>query len=469
VATLVAARPVQRDSTKPAKAKGTKAAKGTKGTKGTKAPAAATVTKTAKVELTWSGELKNKAKLQAVLDAHPADLKADVVEGGKVLTTADTTATFDVAASPASHKLKVVPKAAAPGDYFLPKSKTVKVDPDKTTKATITLPYNRSNSRFTERTWELAGIDTAKANNVKSATLFGRDVIGGLNDLVLPKVTAANNWFTTNVTPAEQKAARESIVSLAGRVKRTQSRGTYSNHSTGTAVDINPSDPSLQNWHVKKSDKRHARAMKVFNKVVSQPSVFDAFATTLGKLLFPGAGDLSAFKGFNVWTERDRDRLLAASKRFNDFFPDYLLRLVNDADPSRKPAPTAATVMALSKADLTALAGKATTAKQADTASQLTDIAEVWTEVRAWVGGYVYAGRRKGESEGMLRRDFEAAKAKDPKLTSKGELTGMIAIHPAIVKALTESGWSWMVDYRHDDEKDFMHFEDRAAERTLKS
>ena len=43
----------------------------------------------------------------------------------------------------------------------------------------------------------------------------------------------------------------------------------------------------------------------------------------------------------------------------------------------------------------------------------------------------------------------------------------MISIHPAIVKALTESGWSWMVDYRHDDEKDFMHFEDRAGERSL--
>ena len=38
-------------------------------------------------------------------------------------------------------------------------------------------------------------------------------------------------------------------------------------------------------------------------------------------------------------------------------------------------------------------------------------------------------------------------------------MTGMISLHPALVKALTETGWSWMVDYRHDDEKDFMHFE----------
>ena len=48
-------------------------------------------------------------------------------------------------------------------------------------------------------------------------------------------------------------------------------------------------------------------------------------------------------------------------------------------------------------------------------------------------------------------------------------LTGMISLHPALVKALTEAGWSWMVDYRHNDEKDFMHFEDRNTERALKS
>jgi hypothetical protein len=67
----------------------------------------------------------------------------------------------------------------------------------------------------------------------------------------------------------------------------------------------------------------------------------------------------------------------------------------------------------------------------------------------------------------MLRGEFEKAQAKDKTLKSEGELVGMISLHPAVVKALTESGWSWLVDYKHDDEKDFMHFEDRAAQKNL--
>ena len=424
---------------------------------------------TAKVELTWDGELKNAAQLQPVLDAHPADLEADVVEGKKVLTTADTTATVEVAATPKAHTFKVVPKATDPDDYFLPGKTAVEVDPAATRQASVTLPYNRSNARFTERTWEATGISVTKANDIYAATLFGRKVIGGLNKAVEAKVDAANTWFTTNVSAAEQVAAQTSIVSLAGRVKRTQSRGTFSNHSTGVAVDINPSESSLQNWHVKQDDATHATAMRLFNLIVSQRSLVDEIVNVLAGLVVPGA-DLAPFKDFDVWKERDRDRLLEASERFNTFFPQILVLLVKDADPSRTPAPTVDNVMALTSKELTALAKLATKAKKADVAAALTDVATVWYQVRAWVGGYVFAKKgAKGDVQGMLRSEFEAKQAKEKAWTSTGELKGMISIHPAIVKALTESGWSWMVDYRHDDEKDFMHFEDRTAERSLKT
>jgi hypothetical protein len=404
-----------------------------------------------------------------VLDKDPADLDADVSEGKKVVATADTTATFEVSPTPAKRTFTVRPKAAAPGDYFLPAKAKVTVEADKTVEATVTLPYNRENARFTERTWEVKGIDVAKANKVSSATLFGKSVVGGLNDLTATKVKAANDWFTTNVTdPAEVKAAQASIVSIVGRVKRTQSRGTYSNHSTGVAVDINPSNESLQNWHVKKGDKHHAKAMKVFNTVVSQPSLLDQIATGLARMVYPGAPNLSPFKDFDVWMERDRDRLLEASERFNAFFPQYLQRLAADADPGAWTPPTVPSVMALSKAQLEALAKKATKAKKADVAASLNEIAAVWFEVRAWVGGYVKTNRKKGgQAEWMLRGEFEKAQAKDKTLKSEGELVGMISLHPAVVKALTESGWSWLVDYKHDDEKDFMHFEDRAAQKNL--
>lgn len=428
------------------------------------------VKKTTAVKLTWKGELKNSKQLQPVLDDHPADLTADIVSKGKVIKTADTTATFEVTPSPAKQTFTVKPTASSPDDYFLSKSATVKVEADKTTEASVTLPFNRSNTRFTERTWEVTGLDVTRANNVSSATLFDKKVIGGLNDLVAGKVAAANTWFTTNVKdPVERAAISASIVSIAGRVKRAQSSGLFSNHSTGVAVDINPRQDSLQNWHIKKTDKHHATAMRLFNKVVSQPSAFDALATSLAKLFVPGV-NLSAFKDFDIWKERDRDRLLEASQRFNSFFPDYLVSLATQADPGLSPTPTASSVMALSKDQLTALAAKAKKAKKADVAATLTDLAAVWFEVRAWVGGFVITNKDQGgEPKGMLRKDFDAAKAKDPTLQSKGELTGMISLHPAIVKAMTESGWSWMVDYKNDDQKDFMHFEDRQAEKDLKA
>jgi hypothetical protein len=233
------------------------------------------------------------------------------------------TATFQVGPTPAKHHFRITPTAAAPGDYYLATGVDVSVTADATTDATAVLPYNRENARFTERTWEIEGINVTKANNVRPATMFGLPVVGGLNALTATRVKAANDWFddNANVTPADRTAARASIVSLVGRVKRTQSRGTYSNHSTGCAVDINPSEASLQNWHVKKDDRRHAKAMKLFNEVVSQPSVFDRLVSTLAGLVVPGVGNLSPFAGFDVWTERDRDRLLMASERFNASFP----------------------------------------------------------------------------------------------------------------------------------------------------
>jgi hypothetical protein len=415
-------------------------------------------TKTGKVKITWTGGLKNAGQLQPVLDKHPADLSATVKEGGKVVATGDSPATLEVPVG--KHAFRITPTAAAPGDYFLGTSTTVTVKPGGTTDRSVTLPFNRGNVRFTERTWEVEGIDVTKANDVdESVSLFGKSVIGGLNTQLAARVAATNTWFSDdkNVTPADRTAAQASIVSLVGRVKRAQSRGTYSNHSTGVAIDINPSAESLQNWHVKKTDSKHVNAMKVFSAVVALP-----------KLTAPG-GKLDEFKDFDLWKEKDRDRLLAASQRFNALFPDYLVDLATQADPEAKPAPAAGTVMALTGDELAALAGKASAAKKKDVATALREVARSWYQIRAWVGGYVITSRKKGgEAVGMLRADFDAAAAKDSTLKNKGELTGMIALHPAVVKALTENGWTWMVDYRHDNEKDFMHFEDREAQRDLK-
>ena len=432
------------------------------------APAPApVVAKTGTVKISWVGDLKNAAQLQPVLDKNPADPAADIVAKKKTLATANSSATLEL--PPGKHVLRVVPTAKAPADYFRAGKATVVVKPGESVTVVVTLGFNRENARFTERTWEVEGLDITKVNDVTSATLFGVRVIGGLNKLTNAKVAAANAWFDDdkNVTPADREVARASLISVVGQVKRAQSRGTYSNHSTGVAIDINPNEETLQNAHLKKSTGSHAKAVSVFNTVVSQ-----AKATTAG-------GKVDEFKDFDLWKTKDRDKQLAASARFNALFPDYLLGLVTAADTApaatvAKPAdgkpaeaPTAASVMTLTAAELKALAKKATAAKKPDVAAALEKIATNWTAIRAWVGGYVYTDKK--HRKGMLRADFEAAKAKDKKLQSYGELTGMISLHPAVVKALTEGGWSWLVDYKHNNEKDFMHFEDRQAQKDLKA
>jgi hypothetical protein len=417
------------------------------------------------VTLTWTGDLPNAAQLQPVLTADPADLTAVVtVDGGAPATVAPP---HQLNLTPGPHTISVAPTAGAPGNYFLANTQRVVV-PAGGGPVAVTLPFNRDNVRFTERTWVVNNIDPAKANNTGPARLFGLPVNGGLNALTAPRVAATNAWFTdpAHVSPADQAAATASIVSIVGTVKRAQSRGTFSNHSTGAAVDVNPSSESLQNWHVKKAEARDKRAMGIFSNVVSLHTPGEELMAKVEAALFGNALPMP-FDNWDVWRERDRDRLLEASQRFNAAFPDHLLGLVTTADPAAAPAPTTASVMTLSAADLRNLAAKARRAGHADVTKALTDIANTWFEIRAWISGYVWTNRfdRNHERIGMLTSDFNAARARDPGLQQVGStMTGMITLHPAIVKALTENGWSWMVDYAHDNEKDFMHFEDRTAQ-----
>ena len=437
---------------------------------------------TAAVKLSWKGGLKNAKALQPVLDKDPPDLTANIrvtSKGGpkskaqpRILATGDTPQVVELPVKPKTHALKVIPTATKPGDYFHAATKKVSVDPSKTTEVAITLPYNRENSRFTERTWEVKGIDVERARlDFTDPKLFGKDVGGGLSTETQASVQAVNDWFfnASNVSEADQKAATESIVSIYGRNKRTTSKGAFSNHSIGVAVDINPREDSLQNWHVERSNNRHAVAMRIFNKVVREPGV-DATSIAKVAAAMPSA-DASPFKDFDIWNEKNSDRLLEASRRFNSQFPQFLVDLVARVDPARDPMPTPETVMSLTVKALTDLAVKAKTAHQSDDARHLSDIADTWREIQAWVGGFIIADKdvniqiagKTQKTDGLLPSEFDAAKAKDPTLKKKGELTGMISIHPAIVKAFEHGGWSWLVDLT----KDFMHFEDRKATKRL--
>jgi hypothetical protein len=402
------------------------------------------------VTVTWTGELRNAAQLQPVLTAHPSDLDAEVTEGSAVLGQGKGSAVVKLPATPAKHTLQVRPTATAASkdDYYLP-GRSEPIDVTHTTSAHVMLPYNRENDRFTERTWVVNGLDPAKVRDVHAKTLFGHQV--QVNTRADARVDAANAYLQSHYQPTEQQAATSSIISIGGFNLRTQTRGTYSNHSAGVAVDINPNEEYQQNQHLHAGATAEARAMRVFNETIR---------SSLTSQLFVALG----FPPYDVWQSDDRDSLLAASRSFNDLFPSHLHDLLVDADPALVP-PADLTIMRFANPTvLKRAAHKAKAAHKTATATALTDLSDAgtWKAVRGWVEGVVKTGRANGEDVFEIQSDFDSD-TKHP--ANLGTMQGMISLHPAIVTALTEAGWTWLV--QSHAEKDFMHFEDRTAEAAL--
>jgi hypothetical protein len=403
------------------------------------------------VTVSWTGHLENAGQLQPVLTAHPPDLDAEVSEGSTVLGHGKGSAVVHLSKTPAKHTLRVRPTATAASqeDYYLP-GHSDRIDVTQTTSVDVTLPFNRENQRFTEQTWVAKGLDPAKVKDVHAKTLFDHQV--EVNTRADARVDAANAYLAAHYQPAEQQVAKNSIISIGGYNLRTQSRGTYSNHSAGVAVDINPNEEYQQNQHLHSGKAPEARAMRVFNETV-RSSLVERILVQLG------------VPAFEVWQVGDRDSLLAASQQFNVEFPAHLHDLLVDADSTLQP-PSDITIMRFANpAMLKRAAKKATAAHKAATASALTDLsaADTWKAVRGWVEGIVKTGRTAGgEDVFEIQSDFD----NDPHHPANlGTLQGMISLHPALVMALTESGWTWLV--QSHTEKDFMHFEDRAAEAAL--
>ena len=258
-----------------------------------------------------------------------------------------------------------------------------------------------------------------KAGKVKSVDLLGKKVI--VNELVIPTVDATNKHFNdkTKVSDEERKEITDSLVSIGGYNRRTTSSGSFSNHSTGCAVDINENLETYQNMHFKKKEDGkkntpHLQAMELVAKVVKRES---------------------GWSSWDPWAETDTAKWLEASDLFNYHFPKFLSELLDDALGG-----TANTELAefgemldwlggtqavgelmVAEQDpkkLRAAAKAATKAKKPETAKWLERVAGDWTQIRAWIegvvmykkGGWSYdvrardaRGRRQGEARGQGR------------------------------------------------------------------
>jgi hypothetical protein len=408
--------------------------------------------------LRWNTTEPPKAYLKDAFDDHPVDWKADVYVDGKKAGSGDGSLDVELVKG-SKHTVRIVPTpAGSDNDFYLP-SVTKEFTVADGGTVDVKLQYNRSNRWFTDESWEKAGIDPAKAADMTTATMLGKSI--QVNKQVLPTVKKTNDYFASSkLTDAERAEVTASIVSMGGYNRRTTSKGAFSNHSIGCAVDINPLIETGQNDHVLKDDKAQARRMELFQHVVRRDS---------------------GWSSFDVWAETDTQKWLEANRLFNFHFPLFLAELLDDVKGG-----DANTVLAewaeafdwiagtttlvgramVSSVDAAQLGKSAKAAKKAgktETAKWLERLVADWPQVRAWIDGVVVF--RDGTYANVADYEAKVGAGKE-KRTPVGRLQGMIPLHPKLVETMEAGGWTWLVD--QTEAKDFMHFEDRAAFTALK-
>lgn len=388
------------------------------------------------LKISWSGMYHDDK-----VNAH--DIKADVEvkskKGGTTLASGngDGSVTLTVTRGK-SYYVVIKPTAAKPDDRYKTTSKAwnaKQVPTDTELSISTRLTPERWNLRNVEYVWRAKGIDVTKANQIEKATLFGHDI--RINKLALDKVKKANELFAKE-SPELQKEITDSILIIGGYAKRTTSEGTFSNHSLGTAIDMNYNMGTKQNYHFKKKVKADTALLDLVQLVVRRTS---------------GKG------AFDIWKATGQDQL-EASTIFNEEFPTYLREHMEALLPkpaaATTPAPTswldrlgqAALDMLIeilthkfvfaeyTQADIEKAAAAAKKAGKKDVEAQLKVVHSNYDVLKAWLEGSAIEGG-----------------------TEKQE--GMIPLHKDLLKIMLAAGWGWGGDW--SSAKDYMHFEDEAA------
>ena len=411
--------------------------------------AAATTATTAapsKVKLTieWRGQFG--ADISARLRVQGRNGKADWVTLVKDVEVTDADGTAGAASAKLSHTVEVdrygeylvtfSPVAEAPDDRYRDTSASVRVGATAAT-ATLTtrLDVDRWNRKNVDDVWKGQNIDPDKADDVVSASLFGRTV--NVHKAVAPRVADTNKKYEELIAkqPEKQAEIRDSLFVTGGYAVRTTRDGKYSNHSVGYAIDVNAHESTKQNHHFQKADM-----------------------PLLTNLVEPVVRTDPAFTGFDI--QRDAGlRQLEASRVFNERFPAYLASLLDlGTDAQELDQYLYAEKNVVYYADyfrglrekkarelMDGIDGKMLSKaiqaqKDATKKTQLQLIQSNWAALRAWLFG-------------VTVRDEHEKKDK--------RIVGMIPLHEEVLKMFLDTGWEWGGDWRK--EKDYMHFEDRQA------
>jgi hypothetical protein len=407
---------------------------------------AATTATPSKVKLTieWRGQFG--ADISARLRVQGRNGKAEWVTLVKDVAVADADGTGGAASDKLSHTVEVdrygeyqvtfSPVAEAPDDRYRDTSASVRVGATAAT-ATLTtrLDVNRWNRKNVDDVWKGQNIDPDKADDVVSASLFGRTV--NVHKAVAPRVADTNKKYEELIAkqPEKQVAIRDSLFVTGGYAVRTTRDGKYSNHSVGYAIDVNAHESTKQNHHFQKSEMG-----------------------LLEDLVQPVVKTDPAFANFLIKDDTGL-RQLQASQVFNERFPAYLANLLDlgtDAQELDQYLYAEKNIghyaeyfrgLREKKArelmdciDSKMLSKAIQAQKDPMKKTQLQLIQSNWGALRAWLFG-------------VTVRDEQEKRDK--------RIVGMIPLHEDVLKMFLDTGWDWGGDWK--GEKDYMHFEDRQA------
>jgi hypothetical protein len=329
------------------------------------------------------------------------------------------------------------PVAEAPDDRYRDTSASARVGATAATATISTrLDVNRWNRKNVDDVWKGRNIDPDKADDVVSASLFGRTV--NIHKAVAPRVADTNKKYEELIAkqPEKQAEIRDSLFVTGGYAVRTTRDGKYSNHSVGYAIDVNAHESTKQNHHFQTSEM-----------------------PLLTRLVQPVIQTDPAFSNFDIRDDKGQ-RQLQASQVFNERFPAYLANLLDRGTDAqeldqylfaeknmhrdytgyfRELREKKAREL-MDSIDSKMLSNAIKAQKDPDKKARLQLIQSNWGALRAWLFGVTVRDEREKNDK---------------------RIVGMIPLHADVLRMFLDTGWKWGGDWK--DEKDYMHFEDEDA------
>lgn len=380
------------------------------------------------LRISWSGMFDDDT-------VHSTDLSAEVEvradrNNGRVLGTGNGTgsATLSLEAPSRRYAIRIKPTAGAPNDRYKTTrtTKTVR-DTDISINASKRLRVNRWNHRNVDYVWRDRGIDASAAANIRRTSLFGKRI--RINELALPRVERTNAEFLT-LSADQQQEITDSIKIIGGYARRTTSDGTFSNHSLGTAIDMNYNLEARQNYHWDHLNRRSGANNKALLGLVQAVVRTSPSHSSFDLMGARGMAQLEGSNLFNLLFDRFLMNLMTTYGGYAAGEPDFVGPLPSVFDTFNIANINTAITQARAVGDSTE-------------EEQLKVIKRNWTIIRGWVNG-----------ADLITNG-----------TNRGTLVGMIPLHEKLLEIMLNNGWNWGGDW--NTEKDYMHFEDRAATSAL--